>query len=146
MPVSSTELRQITDDVWQYTLNLPVADAAHTPMGGGTLAARVRIHGPWEGSVILRCSPGTARRWALAMFAKRDEETTAEEVRDALGELANMIAGNIKGILDGQFQLSLPVVAEWYLPEEPRVGRVVGALDLESVGERFQVTLLELVH
>ena len=33
-------------------------------------------------------------------------------MRDAVGELANMVGGNIKALMPGSCQLSLPTVAE----------------------------------
>jgi chemotaxis protein CheX len=40
-----------------------------------------------------------------------DEAPSGEEIRDALGELTNVIGGNVKALFPGPSALSLPTVA-----------------------------------
>jgi chemotaxis protein CheX len=69
-----------------------------------------------------------------------------DDVRDALGELANMVGGNIKGLLPGPTQLSLPLVVEGgkdalrILDTQP-----VSTVWFSSGGHPFVVTLLRRV-
>jgi chemotaxis protein CheX len=53
---------------------------------------------------------------AATMFDTQPEVVTDAEVVDALGELTNMIGGNIKSLLPAPSQLSLPMVAESVWP------------------------------
>ena len=46
-----------------------------------------------------------------AMFGISGDEVSGADVEDALGELTNMMAGNIKALMPGQNHLGLPVVA-----------------------------------
>ena len=46
------------------------------------------------------------------MFGMEPEEPEASDVRDTVGELANMAGGNVKSTLSGSCQLSLPSVTE----------------------------------
>jgi CheY-specific phosphatase CheX len=39
-------------------------------------------------------------------------EASDDETRDALGEIANMTAGNVKALVESYCRLSLPMVAE----------------------------------
>lgn len=142
MSLGLNELQQITLDVWELFLGVRPDEVPYSPLGAGTLAARVKIMDAWEGTVVLRMRPSLARRVGEAMFAKAAVMLSDEEVNDALGEVGNMIAGNLKGLLLGEARLGLPVVAEWFLPEEPRNGNVVASLDLEAFGEHFRVLLL----
>jgi CheY-specific phosphatase CheX len=59
---------------------------------------------------MVRCPLTLAYVLTTAMF-QGDEEATLVEVRDALGELTNMVAGNVKALLPGPSTLSLPTVA-----------------------------------
>lgn len=143
MSLGLHELQQITLDVWETFLGVRPDEVPPAPLGAGTLAARVRIMGAWEGTVVLRMPPALARQVGEAMFAKPAEILSDEELRDAVGEIGNMVAGNLKGLLAEEARLSLPTVAEWYLPEEPRNGEVIAELDLTAFGERFRVLLLK---
>lgn len=143
MPITLAELQQIIADVWLFSLGMQVEpDTSDEPLGTDTLAARVRISGPWEGTLILRCHPASARRWAEAMLELNSGGLSDEAVNDALGELANMVAGNVKGLLAGDSRLSLPIVSVWYLPEAPRTGRVVAAARVKSGDDILHAFLL----
>ncbi|MEO5798033.1 MAG: chemotaxis protein CheX [Gemmatimonadales bacterium] len=143
MSLGLHELQQITLDVWETFLGVRPEEVAQRPLGAGTLAVRVRITGAWDGTVLLRMSPALARRVGEEMFAKPAEVLSDEELRDAVGEIGNMVAGNLKGLLAEEARLSLPSVAEWYLPEEPRNGSVIATVDLLAFGEQFRVLLLQ---
>jgi hypothetical protein len=49
---------------------------------------------------------------ASVMFATPAPELSGSDVTDALGELANMAGGAVKGMIDGDKSLGLPTVAE----------------------------------
>jgi len=145
MPVTATELHQIIADIWQAVLGVEVTlGPVGQPMGPGTIAARVRISGPWVGTLILRATREGAAWSASVMFNRGILETSSDDVRDALGELANMIAGNVKGLLAGDSKVGLPVVGEWRGGEAPRSGTLISQLRLECGGHSFQGILLAL--
>jgi len=59
--------------------------------------ARIELHGDRDGVVSLRCDPGAARALAIALLMMDEADTLAdEEVLDAVGECANMLAGGLK--------------------------------------------------
>ena len=102
---------EMTQEIWSALLS----DEGHLlpgGMGDGELSATVTITGAWNGTTCLSCSETAARHAARVMFDMTDEELTADEVRDAIGELINVVGGNIKGILPGPTELGLPVVHE----------------------------------
>lgn len=80
------------------------------PREGMRAAGCVQVTGAWEGAVLVFCAEELAGAFAAAMFGTPAQEVTDDEVRDALGELANMVAGNVKAQLPSQTQLSLPTV------------------------------------
>lgn len=61
--------------------------------------ACVSLGGGFEGAVTLQCSERLAQRIAGAMLATPPEELTDEAAQDAFGELAHVVAGNIKSLI-----------------------------------------------
>ncbi len=79
-------------------------------VNGTTILASVDIRGTFGGSVVLECGSGMAKRAASHLFQLPPEEITDDHEGDVLGELANIVGGVIKGALDGDCTLSLPLV------------------------------------
>jgi CheY-specific phosphatase CheX len=77
-----------------------------------TLTAIVDIQGDFNGSVSVRCKRTTAEMIASVMFDAPEPDLSREDIIDALGEFANMAAGAVKGLLDGDKTLGLPTVGE----------------------------------
>jgi chemotaxis protein CheX len=71
----------------------------------------VHVSGEWTGSVFVSCDLEVATAAAEAMFAADPGSLSADEVSDALGELTNMVGGNIKSLLPAPSRLSVPTIA-----------------------------------
>jgi chemotaxis protein CheX len=114
MEFSSEDLGQIVNDIWTSMLGFPVqARSAPAEMNGTRhLSASVQISGGWDGTVLVSCAEDLARKVAATMFDVDESTTTDDEIRDALGEVANMTAGNVKALVESYCRLSLPMVAE----------------------------------
>ena len=83
-------------------LGAPIPDPVH---------AWVDIVGPTSWRTLVVTARPTADRIARALLQLDDDETVGlDDVRDALGEVANVVGGNLKGMLDGGSSLTLPVV------------------------------------
>ncbi len=63
------------------------------------LTAMVGFAGSYMGLAAIHCSETFARRVGAAMLHLDCDELTNEDVRDALGEISNMIAGHFKARL-----------------------------------------------
>jgi len=113
---STEDIVAITQDVWSSFLEEenPTELEIGDPAGPGTekVTGCVHISGAWEGSILLSCSARAARTVAAALFATTSDEVSSAEVVDAVGELTNMVGGNLKGLLPGPSRLSLPSVTE----------------------------------
>lgn len=107
----SMKIARIGSTVMNDFLKIPVqneqAPATTLPRG-----AAITISGGWKGSITISSSDELSRRIAAAMFRKDDRSVDSRDITDALTELTNIIAGNIKAILPGPSQLSLPVSLE----------------------------------
>jgi chemotaxis protein CheX len=109
------QITALAGDIWLAVLGLPLVPS---PSGvskapaQGVLTGSVAISGAWQGVVVLQCSTAFAQRAASVMFGLEPEYVGREEELDALGELANMVSGNLKALLPGPSRLCLPIVAE----------------------------------
>jgi chemotaxis protein CheX len=76
------------------------------------------------------------------MFAMEEDELDEELVGDAVGELANIAAGNIKGMLVEACKLGLPTVIRGsdYRVSVPGTSIVLEAT-FECDGDRFSVAV-----
>lgn len=81
------------------------------PTGEHDVAAWVDVHGPWPGRASIETSADTAAALARALLRLRpDASVTADDLVDALGEVANVVAGNVKALLPELGTLGLPRV------------------------------------
>ena len=113
MQFLEAEVNELTRTVWETVLDLPIEGAsADVSLGeAATISACVQIAGEWNGSVIMSCPVSLGTTIAARMFDLEPAEVDEELLHDAVGEVVNMIGGNVKGLVPGPSQLSLPAVA-----------------------------------
>ncbi len=149
--VHEEEIFQIVQSIWMSILDLeirlePGSDERVREPGQRTLTGCVQLTGDFEGATLLDCTESLARRVAGVMFEEEPEALSIEEVQDALGELTNMVAGNIKPLLPGSSRLSLPSVVEGLnYTLIIRGSRVVVHVGFECEQQPLTVTLAERV-
>jgi chemotaxis protein CheX len=131
--VTAEQITEIAQEVWESFLSLTLLPHPLGPdapaITGRHMTGCVAVSGEWTGTVFLACDPELAAAAAEAMFAADPGTLTVDEVSDALGELTNMIGGNIKSLLPAPSRLSVPSVAEG----ESYTVRIPGARLLEQV-------------
>lgn len=111
MPTISADIEGITRTIWSTLFDLPLeAGSADVPGPESSVTSCVQIDGAWHGALVMACPMPLAKTLAAQMF-QAESEPDLDEVRDALGELANMLGGNVKALLPGPSQISLPAVA-----------------------------------
>jgi CheY-specific phosphatase CheX len=110
--VGEQQIFEISRDVWANRLGLSIvpapADAA-PDSGDRTLASCVKISGSWSGTIVVECPESIARHAAAMLF---HESGSDEDARDALGELAEMIARKMRPLLPDESKLSKPAMLE----------------------------------
>jgi chemotaxis protein CheX len=109
--VTGEQIVDIVTDVWSSFLGMELAQVAPDALSGPTATGCVHISGEWSGSVFVQCSETHARLAAEAMFMAEPGSLGDDEVSDALGELTNMVGGNVKSLLPEPSRLSIPSVA-----------------------------------
>ena len=75
--------------------------------------ASVTLNGDWNAEVQTIIPGKLAQRLACDMFDMTPDELTDIEMADAMGEVVNIIGGNVKGIVGQESNLSLPCVAQY---------------------------------
>ena len=80
-------------------------------MPSDPVSSWVDIVGPWNGAVVLTCGRQTAGELARCLLAEHAPPVLEDEdIEDALGELANVVGGNVKAVLPGPSVLGLPEI------------------------------------
>jgi chemotaxis protein CheX len=144
--MTSEHLERITDEVWRTTVGLLVARTAAVPAhewAEPVVSSCVHITGSWEGTVVLCMGKRLASLAAATMFAVDATEVTEDEIQDAIGELVNVIGGNVKALAPESSRISLPavVVGSDYRLLVPGTHRSE-CLEFEHGGLRLRVSLL----
>jgi chemotaxis protein CheX len=106
--------------------------------------ACVHISGAWEGVVTVESTSNLARRAASILLGVEEESATPEELGDTLGELTNIIGGNIKGLLPEPSRLSVPAVFQGHDSNLTVKGsRLVSTVGFDCEGQPLRVTLMK---
>ena len=84
----------------------PWSDSRHCVVG------TTHFGGEWKGALRFECRTREAAAFTSQLVGIAPPQTVNHEVRDAIGEIANMIAGNVKPILPTGAVLSGNTVVE----------------------------------
>ena len=108
------------------------------------VTAAVYFAGTWNGAVLLECTGRQARVFAQILMSIGMPETIDDDVKDALGELANMMAGNLKSVLPTGVVLSMPSVIQGNDYSLTMCGKLaVERVPFWSIEDIFGITLVE---
>ncbi|WP_328294267.1 chemotaxis protein CheX [Kineococcus sp. NBC_00420] len=128
--VEDEALEQIVDQMWaSYFAHtdylLPSFD--QHDIEGDIFCASVTISGGRPGIVTVSVEKAGAVPLSAALL-QEDDELADEDVYDSLGELANIVGGNIKALVPDAGPLGLPVVST-AKPLHGSSGRLAARLD-----------------
>jgi chemotaxis protein CheX len=121
--IHASEIAEIVESVFATMMGLKACEC-EVPWApnANRLTSAVHLAGDWCGAVLLECDRYEASRFAVRFLTMGapDSDIAADilpgvvndVVRDVLGELANMIGGNLKCVLNRGTRLSLPSVVD----------------------------------
>lgn len=144
MTTIEEDIREIARTIWASLFELTI-EPGPDPAGAvqAEVTSLVHIDGAWQGAVVVQCEMSLATALSQAMFQSTDAPSFAD-VCDALGEITNMLAGNLKALLPEPSVLSLPAVARGSDYEVAVPGTTVAAtVPLVCNGQPLVVRLLE---
>lgn len=139
--VNENDLAEMVEQVWMSYLDpeginplIPTYDENQP----SEVHSSVSITGSWTGHVVYACSTAAARHAAAAFLAMEPDEVSQEDLSDVLGELANIVGGNVKAMLPPGCFLSLPQVmlapeSTTRYPNAERISGVYGLWEDEPV-------------
>ncbi|MFI5840499.1 chemotaxis protein CheX [Catenuloplanes sp. NPDC051500] len=118
------DLQEIVEQVWSSYLDpdgieplFPVYDDVESLKTD--IHASVSITGTWHGHVVVACNGSAAKNCSAAFLAMEVDEVSNDDMMDVLGELANIIGGNVKSMLPPGCFVSLPTVVTGDAPHYP---------------------------
>jgi chemotaxis protein CheX len=143
MSLIDTDITEIVQEVWSAMLGLDVEPAwipepAAEP-DAEHVTGSVTVTGAADCVVALQLRHDAARVFAAAMFGMEADEVGEDEVADAIGELTNMVGGNIKSLLPEPSWLSLPAVSGGRALVRVPGAEATNAVALQSADQRILV-------
>lgn len=118
--VDDLTVQAVLEQVWESLLGEPLLPWTDDVVVASVVRAEVTLAGDWAGRVRLACDAVTAASLARTMLGVRDGDPVPDaDVHDALGELANVVGGNVKGTLPGSTSLGLPRVETSTVTTDP---------------------------
>lgn len=114
------DLQALLEQVWESFVDAqPLLPAA--PAAAAAWSTAVSVDGAWRGTITLYLSDSGARAIAARMLCSAPvgrlasddlavPELADDDLHDAIGELANILGGNLKSLMPEPSQLSLPHV------------------------------------
>jgi chemotaxis protein CheX len=142
-----SEMSQIVGDVFQTMLRIDVAPAPQPwTARAGDITAAIFFAGTWMGAAVMECTEQQARKWTGLLLSIPEPPIINDDVRDAMGELVNMIGGNLKSVLPPGVGLSMPSVVEGKQYSLQICGsNLIDRQCFQSDEGSFGITLVEVV-
>lgn len=100
----------ITHQVFLAMANIEIEPAPDYAFTGPVIASILNYSEPSEGTMLLECTPSLAYTFTARLMQVQTPQSVDEDVRDAMSELANMIGGNLKGLMPEETCVSIPSV------------------------------------
>lgn len=94
-----------------------------------------------KGSIVLECSAPVAFAFTERLMGIATPTAFDDDVKDAMGELVNMIGGNLKGLLSVNTVLSAPVVFHDKHASMPQHLRKLSCIDFDCEFGLFRLSL-----
>lgn len=104
------DIEQIVASVFETMLGLTAFPVPGTTPGSPEVTAAIFFAGAWKGAALVECSLEQARAWTARLMEIDTPPSFTGDVQDAMGELANMVGGNLKSVLPRGTTLSMPSV------------------------------------
>jgi hypothetical protein len=119
--VDEATVRGIADASWLALVGVDeLLVPLPAPLPAEVLSAWVEVVGPWTGAVVITMGRRAAAELTRCLLGAHAPEVLEEEdVVDALGEMANVVGGNVKGVLPAPSVLGLPEVGHAPVPADP---------------------------
>ena len=141
------DLARIVESVFRTMMDLEVS-VSEVPwrQAADTVTSAVHFVGVWRGAALVECQARQACQFAAQFMGIALPATIDDDVRDVMGELANMVAGNLKSLLPRGVDLSMPSVIQGSDYALHVCGmNAVERMAFSSAAGDFRITLIEML-
>lgn len=114
-PLYQTHINSIVSELFQIMLETEVTPVIASGRSRSKIVmAIVGFTGAWRGALSLECPENHARCLAKRLLGIAEPPELDDEIGDALGEITNIIAGNLKPLLGpgSGVQIGIPSVVQ----------------------------------
>lgn len=145
MSVEVNDVVLFTQEIWSLVLGETATPTdRRVPCDADPFTSCVHITGAWRGAVMLMLPAAVAARATATMFSMDAAAVTPTHLYDAIGELVNMIGGNLKALFKPPCYLSLPMITSGRDVEMNVVGgRCLAEVSFETADGIFSVMIVE---
>lgn len=131
------------ESIWSRIVGLAPqarADVPRTGLGTKEFGASIGIRGKWNGDVSVVCSDSMARRAAEQLLAVEPERVCLDDLDEAVKEIAGLVAGSLKLLVDANGRLGLPSLFEPLVQGSSHAGgAIVAEVCFDREGESMAV-------
>ncbi len=107
-------INDLVSKCWLDTTHLPInSTSLEELVGNGELyIASIVFSGTSQGSMTIAMGEPLAKKIASMMFECEIDSVSFDDIKDSIGELVNVLAGNMKTDFFGDSELSRPLVMQ----------------------------------
>ena len=107
------EINETVSELFNTMLNTEALPTTETVVRDHEfITAIMAFAGPWTGDLLVECGRAQALIFAQRFLQADDLDEHGEEVVSTIGELSNIIAGNLKVVLPPGVSMSTPSIIE----------------------------------
>jgi hypothetical protein len=146
MRVDEKHLLQTCEELWESMLGLRLErnGACSERHNEKLLSSCISVEGDWQGAIVLQCPESIARHAAVMLLAADAERAEANELQEALNELARAVCQKAKEMLPDPSRLSEPFSEE----QSSKIAALSGMTplseyDLTCEGRLVRLSLLQ---
>ncbi len=112
--IENNDVQELIDKCWFDTTGLQITSTNLGDLANpdNLFIASVIFSGETQGSLTVAMGEMLAKKLASNMFDSTIESVNLDDIRDSIGELANVLAGNIKTGFFGSCSMAKPVVMQ----------------------------------
>jgi hypothetical protein len=146
MQVDEQQILSLSQRLWNDHLGLNVGPAEESSHGERerVWSSCINISGAWQGALVVECPESIVRHAAVMLFASDGDETTDEDIEDAIKELSVMIGKQMRTVLPESTKLSRPSIVNDPDRKEILASlRELTDLHLSCEGRPVRIALLE---
>ena len=110
--ITSEDIEKMVQELFESMLGMPVSrsEPQNVELFSGGLCGQIKISGAWGAALDVVATEKFCETVSCNMFCSEPDSLDPADITDAMGEVTNVVGGNVKGIIDQDCDLSIPEV------------------------------------